>query len=454
MAKEGARPNLVIILADDLGYADVGFTGGKAIKTPNLDQLAASGARLDQYYVQPLCSPTRAALLTGRYPMRYGLQVGVLRPHERRGLSLEERLLPQALKEAGYATAIVGKWHLGHNLPGYLPTQRGFESQYGHYNGQIDYYEHERAGGFDWHRNDKVSRDEGYSTDLIAKESVRLIQSYSHDKPFFLYVPFNAVHSPFQVPEEYKKPYSELPEPRRSYAGMLAAMDEAIGKIHAALEQKGFSTNTLILFSSDNGGPAPGRVTDNGPLRGAKGGVYEGGTRVCAFVKWEGRIKAGATISTPLHAVDWYPTLLKLAGASLKQKLPLDGRDIWAVLAEGATLPVRDILLNTTPDVGALRLGDWKIVIRAPGATADESPEDSPRPKNGKARVRQAEQVELFNLAEDLGEARNLAAEHPQKLAELRRRYEDYARQAAKPGNQPQPADYKAPPVWGEPAAQ
>ena len=167
-AADAPRPNIVIFLADDLGYADVGFTGGKTIKTPHLDRLAAAGARLDDYYVQPLCSPTRAALLTGRYPMRYGLQVGVLRPYEKRGLPTTERVLPQLLRDAGYATAIVGKWHLGHNEPQWLPTARGFERQYGHYNGQIDYFTHIRDGGHDWHRDDQVSRDEGYSTHLIA----------------------------------------------------------------------------------------------------------------------------------------------------------------------------------------------------------------------------------------------------------------------------------------------
>jgi arylsulfatase A-like enzyme len=229
------RPNIVVILADDLGTADVGFNGGKVIKTPNLDKLAAAGARLDQFYVQPVCSPTRAALMTGRYPMRHGLQVGVVRPWAQYGLPLEERTLAQALKEAGYATAITGKWHLGHFQPAYLPTRRGFDFQYGHYNGALDYFTHERDGGHDWHRNDKASYDEGYSTHLLAKEAVQFIQSSR--RPFFLYVPFNAVHSPHQVPDKYKTPYANLPEPRRTYAGMLAAMDEAIGQILTALDE-------------------------------------------------------------------------------------------------------------------------------------------------------------------------------------------------------------------------
>lgn len=452
-AADAPRPNIVILLADDLGYADVGFAGGKEIKTPNLDKLAATGARLDQYYVQPLCSPTRAALLTGRYPMRYGLQVGVLRPWEQRGLSLEERLLPQALQAAGYSTAIVGKWHLGHNIPSYLPMARGFERQYGHYNGQIDYFTHVREGGFDWHRDDKESRDEGYSTHLLAKEAVRLIDNYPADKPFFLYVPFNAVHSPWQVPESYKAPYAHLAEPRRTYAGMLAAMDEAVGQINAALDRRGLRQNTLILFSSDNGGPQPGQVTDNTPFRGGKGGVYEGGTHVCGCVSWEGRIKAGSAISVPLHAVDWYPTLLKLAGSTETPARPLDGRDIWPVLAEGKKLPARELLLNTSPNAGALRFGDWKIVVRQPGgAAADDEESTAPKArKKAKAKAAAGEIVELFNLADDPSEKHNLAVEKPEKLAEMRARYNAFAKQAVQPGNQPEPVGYKPPRVWGEP---
>src|SRR5262245_27144490 len=251
-----AKPNIVFLLADDLGWADVGWHGGE-IQTPHLDKLAAAGARLEQFYVQPVCSPTRAALLTGRYPMRHGLQVGVVRPCANYGLPLEERTLAQALKEAGYVTAICGKWHLGHCRPEFLPTRRGFDHQYGHYNGALDYFTHVRDGGFDWHRDDRACRDEGYSTHLIAKEAGRLIRDHDGGKPLFLYVPFNAVHAPHQVPDEYTKPYAHLKGERRLYAGMLAAMDEAVGQVVAAVDEKGMRKDTLFIFSSDNGGPAP-----------------------------------------------------------------------------------------------------------------------------------------------------------------------------------------------------
>ncbi len=445
VAAQGKRPNIVFILADDLGRADVGFNGGREIKTPHLDKVAASGARLEQFYVQPVCTPTRAALMTGRYPMRYGLQVGVVRPWSQHGLSLEERTLPQALKEAGYATAIIGKWHLGHFQRAYLPTERGFDRQYGHYNGGLDYFTHERDGGHDWHRDDKASYDEGYSTHLLANEAVKFIRQKGGNQPFFLYVPFNAVHSPHQVPEKYAAPYAHLKEPRRTYAGMLAAMDEAIGQILAALDEKGLRKQTLIIFSSDNGGHAPGRVTDNGLFRAGKGTLYEGGVRVAAFAAWEGRIKSGSVINAPLHMVDWYPTLLRLAGVSVKQKFPLDGRDAWAALTQGKASPHTKILLNSTSNTGAIRVGDWKLVLNG-GRSSDEVDEI----ESGKSPTKEGESVELFNLVNDPYEKQNLSEQQPEKVKELRARYLKLAAQAVPPKLKPKPADFKTPKVWGE----
>lgn len=445
------KPNIVYILSDDQGSADLGCLGSE-IKTPNLDKLLASGARLAQFYVQPVCSPTRAALMTGRYPMRHGLQTGVVRPWAQYGLPLEERTLPQALKEAGYTTAICGKWHLGHFQPAYLPLQRGFDHQYGHYNGALDYFDHTRDGGFDWHRDDKVCRDEGYSTFLVAREADRLIRAQPKDKPLFLYVPFNAVHGPHQVPPKYKEPYAHLKGTRQTYAGMLAALDEAIGQIVAAIDDTGRRPNTLIIFSSDNGGPAPGRVTSNGPLRAGKGTVYEGGVRTCALASWEGRIKPGTVIQQPMHIADWYPTLLKLAGASPGQKLPLDGRDIWPTITEGRPSPHDAILLNTSPKSGAIRVGDWKLVLNGSAVEGDEAGETEPAaPKTGAARRQKSagDGVELFNLASDMSEKNNLAATHPEKVKELRARYDEFAKQAVPPKAAPKAPGFKSPKVWG-----
>jgi arylsulfatase A-like enzyme len=433
-APKSDRPNIVFFLIDDLGYTDVGFNGGN-IKTPNIDRLAQAGARLGAFYVQPVCSPTRAALMTGRYPIRHGLQVGVVRPWAQYGLPLEERTLAQALHGAGYFTAIVGKWHLGHFQRDYLPTRRGFDHQYGHYNGALDYFTHLRDGGFDWHRNDQVCHDEGYTSVLLGTEAVRLIGKQKQGQPLFMYVAFNAPHTPLQALPEHLKLYEHVQDKtRRTYSAMVHCVDEQIGRIVRALEKLGIADNTIIVFSSDNGGPIALGAT-NGLLRAGKATLYEGGVRAAAFVTWPGRIKGGITVSEPLHMVDWYPTLLKRAGASLAQKLPLDGKDIWPVLTEGKRTPHDDILINVAPGRGALRMGDWKLVV------------------NGKAKEEEAvkdEVIELFNLADDPSEKTNLAERQPERVRELRGRLDAYGRQAVPPKAAPKGKTFQAPKVWGE----
>ena len=418
-ASKSSKPNIIYILADDMGYADAGFNGGKDIQTPNLDQIARGGAILKAFYVQPVCSPTRSALMTGRYPSRTGVY-SVVRPQAHWGLKLEEQTLAEVLRSAGYETAICGKWHLGDFEPAYRPTQRGFDHQYGLWFGMIDYFTHLRGDILDWHRDDQPCKDEGYSTHLIAKEACRIIREKYPDKPLFLYLPFNAVHNPLQVPEKYCAPYTNLKGVRRTYAGMMSAMDEAVGQVLAALDEMKIRGNTLIIFSSDNGGPSPGRVTSNGPLRAGKGTIYEGGIRVCACVNWPGHIPAGKTIDEPLHAVDWYPTLSKLTGATPQQKLPLDGLDIWPVLTEGAKTP-HDVLIlcGTQRGQAAIRMGDWKLLVGAGG-----------KAKGTKAK----ESDQLFNLAEDIGETRNLAADKPDKLKELRAKYDEMMKTAVPSG--------------------
>jgi arylsulfatase A-like enzyme len=224
---------------------------------------------------------------------------------------------------------------------------------------------------------------------------------------------------------------------------MVAALDEGIGTIVAALDDAKMRRDTLIVFASDNGGPAPGRVTSNGPFRAGKGTLYEGGTRVVACTAWEGHIKPGTVVNAPLHVVDWYPTLLKLAGAALEQDLPLDGRDAWPAIAEGKPSPHTEILLNSTPHNGAIRVGDWKLVLN--GNRADDGTSVGGKEEGAK------EVAELFNLAEDPSEKHNRAVDQPDKVKELRGRYEALARQAAAPKSTPRPPDYKAPKIWGEP---
>jgi len=289
-----ARPNIVYIVADDMGWGDVGFHGSD-IPTPNLDRLASQGARLEQFYVLPMCTPTRAALMTGRYPLRYGLQTGVIPSAGTYGLPLDEYLLPQLLKNAGYATAMVGKWHLGHAKPEYWPRQRGFDNFYGALVGEIDHFTHSSHGVLDWYRNNEPLEEEGFDNTLLGEEAARILQSHDGANPLFLYLAFTAPHTPFQAPQQYLDRFKHMKdENRRAYAAMISVLDDGIGKVVAALEAKGLRDNTLIIFHSDNGGvkdsmfsgdskvagPMP---ADNGPYRAGKGTLYEGGTRVAAF---------------------------------------------------------------------------------------------------------------------------------------------------------------------------
>ena len=444
------RPNIIFFLADDLGWSDVSYHGGN-IKTPNIDKLAASGAKLESFYVQPVCSPTRAALMTGRYPMRHGLQVGVVRPWANYGLPLIERTLAQALHEAGYETAICGKWHLGHFERSYLPTQRGFDHQYGHYNGALDYFTHERDGGHDWHRDDKANYDKGYTTVLVGNEAIRLIEQHDTRKPLFLYIPFNAPHTPLQALEEDLKLYEHITDKKRqAYAAMVHREDVKIGEVVAAIEKKGLTKNTLFIFSSDNGGPTTLGAT-NGKLRAGKGTLYEGGTHVAAFASWAGHIKPGTIIDAPLHMVDWYPTLVKLAGGSLDQKTALDGRDAWPTITQGKPSPHDFILMNTTPNNGAIRMGDWKLVLNGNVSDMDEAENGKAKGEKGKKKGKAASgKVELFNLKDDLSEKNNLAESNPAKVKELRAKLEQLAGEALPPKSGPKDPKFKSPKVWGE----
>lgn len=425
------QPNIVFLLVDDLGRTDVGFMGCRDIQTPNIDKLAHGGAILDSHYVQPVCSPTRAALMTGRYATHTGVYT-IVRPHARWGLPLSERTLADALKQAGYETAITGKWHLGEFDPSYVPTSRGFDHQHGHYFGALDYFTHIRDKSHDWYHDGRELNEEGYATHLIAREACRLIANKDKTKPLFLYVPFNGVHSPLQVPEKYTEPYGGIEGNRRKLAGLLSAVDEAIGQIVAALETAGQRDNTLIVFSSDNGGPNPGTLSTNGDLRAGKGTIYEGGVRVCAFANWPGHIPAGVTITEPMHAIDWFPTLVRLAGGSLKQPHALDGRDVWPMLTQNAKSPHDVILSVQSPTRAAVRMGDWKLLMNA--STPAANPAAGRKKKGGKQEAVR-ESLELYHLATDIGETNNLAAAEPERLATMRATLEQLLKDAAPEGN-------------------
>ena len=419
------HPNIVYIVADDLGWKDVGFNGCADIKTPNIDKLAAEGAKLTQFYVQPMCTPTRACLMTGRYPFRYGLQTIVIPSAASYGLDTTEWLMPQCLTEAGYKTAIIGKWHLGHADKKFWPKQRGFDYQYGAMIGELDYFTHSEHGVLDWFRDNKLVKEKGYTTQLIGSDAVKYINAQDPNKPFYLYLTFNAPHTPYQAPQEYIDRYPNIADPtRRIYAGMVTCLDDEIGRVVAALDKKGIRGNTLILFHSDNGGTRnamfAGQMTDmskvklpcdNGPYRDGKGSLFEGATRVCACANWPGHIKTGSSVDGLIHAVDIYPTLAGLAGASTAKCKPLDGLNVWPVISEGAASSRTEIIYNVEPFRGAVRQGDWKLIWRTLLPSS----------------------VDLYNLAEDPYEKNNLAAAHPDKVATMQQRLEAAAKESAKP---------------------
>ena len=262
------KPNIVILLADDLGWGDVGYHGSD-IKTPNIDSIAQEGVALDRFYVCPMCSPTRAGFMTGRYPNRFGMMRAVIPPWRDYGLPTSEVTLPELLKTAGYnRRGIIGKWHLGHSKPDHHPLEHGFTYFYGHYNGAIDYFTHEREGETDWHRNHDTIHEEGYATDLLAADAAKFISDSPQDSPYFLYVPFNAPHSPFQAKEEDLKKYPKRKGNKKTLAAMIDSLDQGVGKILNAIEERGDADNTFVIFFSDNGGVR--NVADNKPLRGAK----------------------------------------------------------------------------------------------------------------------------------------------------------------------------------------
>jgi arylsulfatase A-like enzyme len=421
---EERPPNILYIMADDLGWKDVGFHGSD-IKTPTLDALAAKGARLEQFYAQPMCTPTRAALMTGRYPMRYGLQTAVIPQGHTYGLATDEWLLPQALKDAGYETAIIGKWHLGHADQKFWPRQRGFDYQYGPLIGEIDYFTHKVDGKIDWYRNNQVVDEEGYSTTLLGDDAVKLIERHDPAKPLFLYLAFNAVHTPFQAPLDYLDRYKNTEDPsRRAYAASATAMDDQIGRVIAALADKKMLDNTLIVFQGDNGGTRnpmfAGAITDmskvvlpadNGPYRDGKGTLYEGGTRVVALANWPGHIKEGSVVNEMIHTVDLYPTLVRLANGRLDKGKPLDGLDVWGTISEAKPSPRTELVYNVEPFRAAIREGDWKLIWR----------------------TLLPQSVELYNIAQDPSESKNLAAEQPDKVAALQKRVNELAAEAEKP---------------------
>ena len=409
------RPNIVYILADDLGWDDVGFHGS-AIQTPNLDRLAHGGAILNAFYVQPFSTQTRAALMTGRYPMRYGLQTATILPSSRFGLPVEERTLAQVLKEAGYTTAYIGKWQLGHSKPEFWPTNRGFDYFYGSLSGKADAVLDNTAAA-DWRRGIVPLKERGYVTALLGKDAVSVISKQDPARPLLLVLSFAAPASPHAAPKELLEKYRDIQDhARRRYAAAVTAVDDAVGSVMNALERNRMLDNTLVVFHSDNGGALPTRfptgdadvqsfAADNGIFREGRGSLYEGGVRVVAMASWRGKIKAKTVVTDMLHVTDMYSTLVNLAGASVKHAEKVDGVDQWPALADGRRGARNEILLNVEEFRAALRVGEWKLVVHAA----------LPR------------MVELFDISNDPEEAQNLADRNAERVSQMLVKLNDYA---------------------------
>ncbi|XP_072391366.1 arylsulfatase I [Diabrotica undecimpunctata] len=372
-------PNIVFILADDLGWNDVGFHGSGQIPTPNIDALAYSGLILQNYYVNPICTPSRSALMTGKHPIHTGMQHTVLYGAEARGLPLTEKLLPQYLEELGYENHIVGKWHLGSYKLEYTPMFRGFKSHLGFWTGHHDYNDHtavENPGwGLDMRRNLSVAYDlhGKYSTDVFTEEAVRIIKNYSSSKPLFLYIAHAAVHSgnpynPIVAPDVLAKDFTNIEDyNRKRFAAVLTKLDESVGSVTKALYTAGKLENTIIIFSSDNGGPAAGfnlNAASNYPLRGVKNTLWEGGIRAAGLL-WSPLIKKPQRVASQrFHITDWLPTLIDAAGGDSSKINNIDGKSQWTTLSNDEPSTRNEILHNIDDIYGnaALTVGPWKLL--------------------------------------------------------------------------------------------
>ena len=426
-------PNIIVIVADDLGWNDVGFHGGD-IDTPSLDKLANEGVRLNRFYTTPICSPTRAALMTGRDPMRLGIAYSVILPWDNNGVHPEEHFMPESFRATGYQTAMVGKWHLGHAQMSYHPNQRGFEHFYGHLHTEVGYFSpFANMGGSDFQRNGETIYDEGYETFLLADEVTRFIRQRDKSKPFFIYMPFLAPHTPLAAPQQLKEKYANIntdlaparsrhtdatrrsakaqgrPSARPVYAAVVDAMDQAIGQVLTTLDEEQLSENTLVMFFSDNGGAAYSvGGADNAPLRGGKGETFEGGIRVVSLLRWPAAIKAGSVSEQVMHVFDVFPTLAAAAGVVMQNSKKLDGENLWPSIQSGQPTPRSKPLFFTSeiPIFGNFNFaaidGNWKLVQEVKQTLVETNTTNW-----------------LFNLSEDPNEYDDLSAAQPQRVAAL-----------------------------------
>jgi arylsulfatase A-like enzyme len=428
VAAGASKPNVVVLLADDLGYGDLGFQGGRDIPTPNLDALARSGVRFTSGYVSgPYCSPTRAGLLTGRYQQRFGHEFNPGEgPAQLLGLPLSQTTLANRLRAAGYATGLVGKWHLG-SAPEFHPQKRGFDEFFGFLGGAHTYFVGESV---DVYRGTQVVTEKAYLTDAFSREAVAFIDRHK-EHPFFLELAFNAVHTPMDATDARLARFASIEnKPRRTYAAMLSALDEAVGAVIDKLRAAGLEENTLIVFLSDNGGPTMLGTTINAsrndPLRGSKRTTLEGGIRVPFVLSWKGKLPVGAVYAQPIIQLDLLPTFLAAAGVSAEPGWGLDGVNILPHLTGQVSTPPHDTLYWRLGEQAAIRRGDWKLVrydrtLDTPGARSDARTGTKVTP------------FRLYNLASDIGEAHDLSGAQPEKVKELTTAWEAWSSQLAQP---------------------
>jgi arylsulfatase A-like enzyme len=420
-------PNIVVIVSDDMGNADIGIHGSRDIPTPNIDALAAGGIRFtDAYVTGPYCSPTRAGLMTGRYPQRFGHEFnpdGAM--SDSVGLPLSETTLADRLKAAGYRTALFGKWHLG-SADRFHPQSRGFDEFFGFLGGQHSYVDPRPASPNPLLDGRTPVRETTYLTDTLSSRAVEFIRR-NRSRPFFLYLAFNAVHVPMEATDKYLARFSGIPDSqRRTYAAMLSAMDDGIGRTIAALRDAGLDENTLFVFFNDNGGPTMPGTTINGsrntPLRGSKRQTWEGGIRVPFIIRWKGHLAEGTTDRRPIIQLDVLPTVLAAAGVSPKAEWKLDGVNLLPFLTGTRSGTPHDALYWRLGDNMAIRRGEWKLVKTHEGPLG-----------NDPSVLRDLSGAELYNVAEDIGETKNVAAAHQDRVKELADAWRRWNEQLAKP---------------------
>ncbi len=407
--QKSRRPNIIVLLADDLGYADTSMHGSKEIKTPNIDSLATNGVRCTNGYVSaPYCSPTRAGLLTGRYQQRFGHEFNPVtaKNNGKDGLPLDQRTMADYLRAAGYLTGLIGKWHLG-ELDAQHPHSRGFEDFYGFLTGQHSYLEVDDKNQGPLLRGKKKAEPPGYLTDSLATEATQFIER-NKEKPFFLYLAFNAVHTPMEAPDAAMKEFAHVKdEKRRTYLAMARKLDDAVGRVLAKLRELNLEEDTLIFFLSDNGGPTT-KFAPNGslnfPLRGSKGDTWEGGIRVPFVVVWKGKLPAARTYDHPVISLDILPTALAAAKAAPKMDTALDGVNLLPFLDRTKAAAPHEALYWRFGSQMAIRKGDWVLVRPSMGTKEYENI---------------AKTALLFNLKVDIGQERDLATQEPERVRSM-----------------------------------